>query len=141
MATCTCMISDMDKSTPIKNDLEMAVYFDCGDGEITSMLARCDGHQDCVSGADETGCNIDTNSSRFILLNKCTPYFFQTRLYAFLLTDGFLKIIQLCPRKNEPVCPSYIKFWIEIEKMSVRAVNSVISVIYVKTNSNIKFLS
>ena len=51
-------------SHPIEHGFEMSVYFDCGDGEIISLLGRCDGSKDCRSGVDEEYCDTGNNSSR-----------------------------------------------------------------------------
>ena len=73
-------VSVTEPSSHVEHDLEMSVYFDCGDGEITSLLGRCDGHLDCISGADEKSCHSDSNSSRLILLlqNELFRYLTQT---------------------------------------------------------------
>ena len=40
---------------------EQSLYFPCGDGEMISVLGKCDGKRDCISGLDEEGCNTSGN--------------------------------------------------------------------------------
>lgn len=37
--------------------VEMCLYFPCGDGEMISVLGKCDGEKDCISGLDEENCD------------------------------------------------------------------------------------
>ena len=38
-------------------DLQLFLYFQCGNGEITAGIGKCDGKNDCVNGKDEEDCD------------------------------------------------------------------------------------
>ena len=44
----------MSETLPVT---EQSLYFSCGDGEMISVLGKCDGRRDCISGLDEEGCD------------------------------------------------------------------------------------
>ena len=46
--------------------LDLSLYFQCGVGEFISLVGKCDGMRDCISGRDEDHCD---NSSMSILCN------------------------------------------------------------------------
>ena len=50
--------------------MEPSRYFQCGDGEIISILGKCDGKRDCINGRDEDHCQNSSTcvSNRVFML-------------------------------------------------------------------------
>ena len=65
---------DLDDNLPIESSfnstlLDMSLYFECGGGEIISIMGVCDGMIDCISGKDEDLCQ---SLSKFKIIISCT---------------------------------------------------------------------
>ena len=55
--------------------LEPSRYFQCGDGEIISILGKCDGKRDCINGRDEDHCQNSSTcvSNRVFMSLSLSP--------------------------------------------------------------------
>ena len=49
---------------------EQSLYFPCGDGEMISVLGKCDGKRDCISGLDEEGCSTSGKFPYFMSVSS-----------------------------------------------------------------------
>ena len=38
--------------------IDMFLYFQCGNGEIISVIGKCDGRTNCLNGQDEDNCDM-----------------------------------------------------------------------------------
>ena len=57
----------LEETTPRESSfnntlLDMSLYFECGGGEIISIMGVCDGMIDCISGRDEEQCQNSSKS-------------------------------------------------------------------------------
>lgn len=54
---CTCMVPQPDIECPLITGQTTLDRFRCHDGQITAINLRCNGHNNCLDGSDELGCN------------------------------------------------------------------------------------
>ena len=57
----------LEEATPLESSfnntlLDMSLYFECGGGEIISIIGICNGKIDCISGRDEEHCQNSSKS-------------------------------------------------------------------------------